>query len=86
MINAPNAITLARFALIPAIVLELHQRHDNTAFVLFIISAASDVADGLIARRWNLHTRFGAIADPLADKLTMLTAALMLTLQDSLPW
>ena len=86
MINAPNAITLARFALIPAIALELHQRHDNTAFVLFIISAASDLADGLIARRWNLRTRFGAIADPLADKLTMLTAALMLTLQDSLPW
>ena len=86
MINAPNAITLARVALIPAIALQLHQRHDNTAFVLFIISAASDVADGLIARRWNLRTRFGAIADPLADKLTMLTVALMLTLQDSLPW
>jgi len=86
MINAPNAITLARFALIPVIALQLHQRNDNTAFVLFTVSAASDVADGLIARHWNLRTRFGAIADPLADKLTMLAVAVMLTLQGSLPW
>lgn len=86
MINAPNAITLLRFALIPVIALQLHQHHDKTAFVLFIVSAVSDVADGLIARHWNLRTRFGAIADPLADKLTMLTVALLLTLQGALPW
>ncbi len=86
MINVPNAITLVRFALVPAIALQLLQRDYGVAFVLFIVSALSDLADGLIARHWNLCTRFGAIADPLADKLTMLTVTVLLALQHGLPW
>jgi cardiolipin synthase (CMP-forming) len=86
MANVPNAITLLRFALIPLLAWQLLQRDYATAFLLFIVSALSDLVDGLIARRWNLRTRFGAVADPLADKLTMLTAILILVLQDLLPW
>lgn len=86
MLNIPNAITLLRFALVPALVLLLLQRNYGTALVLFVVSALSDVADGLVARRWNLRTRFGAIADPLADKLTMLTVTLLLALQELVPW
>ena len=86
MLNVPNAITLLRFALIPPLVLQLVQRDYSTALVLFVISALSDLADGLVARRWNLRTRFGAIADPIADKLTMLTVTLVLALQDWVPW
>ena len=86
MLNVPNAITLLRFALIAPLVLQLVQREYSTALVLFVISALSDLADGLVARRWNLHTRFGAIADPIADKLTLLTVTLVLALQDRLPW
>lgn len=78
MLNVPNAITLLRVALVPVIAtLLLRGRHD-AALVLFIVSALSDLADGVIARRWNLRTRFGAIADPLADKLTMVTVTLLL--------
>ena len=86
MLNAPNAITLLRIALIPPIALQLLQRDYGTALVLFIVSALSDLADGLVARRWNLRTHFGAIADPVADKLTMLTVTIMLAFDHSLPW
>jgi cardiolipin synthase (CMP-forming) len=86
MLNVPNAITLLRLALVPLIGLQLLRGHDLVAWWLFALSALSDWLDGQIARRWNLRTRLGAIADPLADKLTMLTVALVLALQHSLPW
>lgn len=85
-LNVPNAITLARFALVPALAWTLLRHEHGLAFALFVASALSDVADGLIARHWNLRTRFGAIADPLADKLTMLTVTLLLAAQGALPW
>jgi cardiolipin synthase len=85
-VNIPNAITVLRFALVPVLAWLLLQRKDDVAFVVFVVSAASDLADGQIARRWNLRTRFGAVADPLADKLTMLTVTLLLTAQHALPW
>lgn len=86
MFNIPNTLTLLRIALVPFIALRLLEGAYGTACVLFIISALSDWADGVIARHWNQRTRFGAIADPLADKLTMLTVTLLLTFQHALPW
>jgi len=86
MPNLPNALTLLRFALVPLIALCLLRGDYATASVLFFASALSDVADGMIARHWNLRTRFGAIADPLADKATMLTVAVLLAYQQTLPW
>jgi cardiolipin synthase len=86
MINVPNAITLVRFALVPAIALQLLHHAYGVALLMFIASAFSDVADGMVARHWNLRTRFGAVADPLADKLTMLTVTALLALEHSLPW
>jgi cardiolipin synthase (CMP-forming) len=86
MLNVPNTLTLLRIALVPFIALRLLDGAYGTACVLFIISALSDWADGMIARHWNQRTRFGAIADPLADKLTMLTVTLLLTWQHALPW
>jgi len=81
----PNALTLLRFLLIPVLVVLLAQRAYDLAFAVFFVSALSDVADGVIARRWNARTRFGAIADPLADKLTMLAVTLSLAVQGLLP-
>ncbi len=85
MRHLPNALTLLRFLLIPALVVLLAQRRYDIAFAVFFVSALSDFADGVIARRWNARTRFGAIADPLADKLTMLTVTLTLAVQGLLP-
>ena len=85
MRHLPNAITGMRFLLIPFLVLLLLRLRYEPAFWLLAVSAASDLADGVIARRWNLRTRLGAIADPLADKLTMLSVTLVLASQHLLP-
>mgnify|MGYP001314912846 FL=1 len=85
MRHVPNALTLLRFLLIPVLVVLLAQQRYGAAFAVFFVSAVSDFADGVIARRWNARSRFGAIADPLADKLTMLTVMLTLAAQGLLP-
>jgi cardiolipin synthase len=86
MKHLPNAITVLRAALIPLLAWLLLERDHERAFVLFVLLGVSDYIDGVVARRWNLRTRFGAIADPLADKLAMLTAVLLLAQQGWLPW
>jgi cardiolipin synthase len=86
MKHLPNAITVLRAALIPLQAWLLLERDYGTAFLLFVASGLSDLADGWIARRFDYRTRFGAIADPLADKLTMLTVAVLLAMHGWLPW
>lgn len=86
VLNVPNAITVARILLVPWIAWFTHERDYEAALWLFLLAAASDAADGLIARAWNLRTRFGAVADPIADKATMLTVTLLLAWQGWLPW
>lgn len=83
--NLANAITLLRFILVPLIATAIWCRADGLALMLVLLSAASDFADGQIARRLHQQTRFGAVADPLADKLTQVTVTLLLTWQGSLP-
>ena len=85
MRHLPNLITALRFLLIPVLVLLLVQERFAAAFAVFVVSAISDLADGMIARHWNLRTRLGAIADPLADKLTMLAVTLVLASQALVP-
>jgi cardiolipin synthase len=85
MRHLPNLITALRFVLIPVLVLLLIEHCYVEAFAVFVVSALSDLADGVIARRWNARTRLGAIADPLADKLTMLAVTLVLAAQALIP-
>jgi cardiolipin synthase len=85
MRHLPNLITALRFLLIPVLVLLLVEQRFVAAFAVFVVSAISDLADGLIARHWNFRTRLGAIADPLADKLTMLAVTLVLASQAVVP-
>ena len=86
LFNLPNALTVLRLALVPLIAVLLHRGAHGAALWLFVVSALSDFADGQIARRWNLQTRFGAIVDPLADKLTMFVVTVVLASQQALPW
>ncbi len=85
LITLPNLITVVRAALIPVIAYALATRAFGLALLLFVMCALGDLLDGFLARRWNQRTRFGAIADPLADKLTMLTVTLMLAAEGLLP-
>ncbi|MEZ5726633.1 MAG: CDP-alcohol phosphatidyltransferase family protein [Burkholderiaceae bacterium] len=81
----PNALTVLRLALVVPIACLLWQHSDRLALACFMVAAFSDYADGALARRWGIESRFGAVTDPIADKLTTLAAAGMLTWQGSLP-
>ncbi|HEX5863716.1 MAG TPA: CDP-alcohol phosphatidyltransferase family protein [Casimicrobiaceae bacterium] len=85
MRNVPNVITLLRLALVPAMAYYLADEAYDMALALFLVAALSDLADGYIARRFKLVSTFGATLDPVADKLSMLVATLLLAWQTLLP-
>ena len=85
----PNALTLARLALIPVfVVLMLRAGHRPSwpAGVAFGIAGITDQVDGFLARRWHVESRFGQLADPLADRLMIDAAVILLAYYDRLPW
>src|SRR5581483_92422 len=76
----PNALTLARLAVIPvfvALMIKAGDAHSWPAGILFGAAGATDQVDGFLARLWHVESRFGKIADPLADRL-MIDAAVIL--------
>lgn len=74
----PNQITVFRFVSIPFIIVLLLDGHYLGATILFLFSAFSDALDGALARTANRITRWGILADPLADKLLIGSVALIL--------
>src|SRR5438093_1618708 len=85
----PNALTIARFAMVPAFVVVYAQAtngHDWVAGTLFGIAGVTDQVDGWLARRWHVESEFGKYADPLADRLMIDAAVIMLVIADRLPW
>jgi len=85
-VNLPNALTLLRIVLVPALVVFLLQRRFEAALGVFLIAGVSDALDGFIARRFDLCTRLGAILDPLADKLLIVLSCLVLAWIGHIPW
>src|SRR5487761_349232 len=85
----PNALTLGRLAVIPVFIVLMVQAgdaHTWPAGLLFGVAGVTDQIDGFLARRWRVESRFGAIADPLADRLMIDSAILVLTIDRRLPW
>ena len=82
--NAPNILTLLRIVLIPLFVIAYYLPYHDAhviATTLFIIAAVTDWLDGYLARRLQQHSPFGAFLDPVADKL-MVAAALVMLVAD----
>ena len=77
--NIPNILTIIRFLIIPVFAYFLCAREFITAAALFVAAGVTDVLDGYIARKFNLVSSWGKIADPVADKLMQLTALLILS-------
>lgn len=87
--HIPNALTLARFALIPvfvAMVLAADGAGSYAAAAVFALAGATDQVDGWLARRWHVESRFGKLADPLADRLMIDAAVILLAYEGKLPW
>lgn len=74
----PNAISLLRIALIGPILLLILNAQYGWALTLFFVAGFSDGIDGYLAKRYDWHTRLGALLDPVADKL--LVAGMFITL------
>ncbi len=83
--HVPNILTIIRFLLIPFIVYFIFTEQFILAFVFFTISGITDVADGFIARKFNLVSNFGKLMDPLADKLTQICTLGSLALVNIIP-
>ena len=85
----PNALTIARLALIPLfVVLMVQAGHDPSwsAGVVFGLAGITDQVDGFLARRWHVESQFGKVADPVADRLMIDAAVILLAVYDRLPW
>ncbi|MGH3275347.1 MAG: CDP-diacylglycerol--glycerol-3-phosphate 3-phosphatidyltransferase [Streptosporangiaceae bacterium] len=89
LLNVANALTVARLLLVPACVgfLAAGSPGDRyAAFAAFLVASVTDVADGELARRRNLITDFGKIADPIADKALTGSALVTLSVLGHLAW
>src|ERR671911_1986633 len=85
-LNLPNFVTLSRIILIPLLIgiyylpdeWLSHQGKNVTATAIFIFAGITDWLDGYLARRLNQMSAFGAFLDPVADKLIVVGALLVL--------
>ena len=89
--NVPNLLTFLRALLVPVILWLLAVDTDGDAarwwaFGIFLFAAATDSIDGWVARRWHGVTRWGQLADPIADKLLIIGSLASLALVGDLPW
>ena len=86
--SIPNALTIARFLAIPVFVWLYLDAGDGPAWgaaVFFAAAALTDQLDGYLARRWHVESRFGKVADPLADRLMIGAAAILMLATGRIP-
>jgi len=81
----PNLISATRILLVAPIAVALARHQPVTVIALFGVAAFSDAADGYLAKRFDWRTELGAILDPVADKLLLATAFIMLAYLQLVP-
>ncbi len=88
--NLPNKLTIIRIALIPVFVAFFYLTMIPFNYVIsaavFAIAAFTDFLDGYIARKYNLVTDLGKFLDPIADKVLVATAFIVMLGTDFMPW
>ena len=85
----PNALTIGRIALIPVfiwLITTCDGGRSWPAAIVFGAAGITDQVDGFLARRWHVESSFGKIADPLADRLMIDCAVILLIHAGRLPW
>jgi CDP-diacylglycerol--glycerol-3-phosphate 3-phosphatidyltransferase len=86
--HVPNALTIARFAAIPIFAWLYLRAGDGAAWgagLFFAAAAFTDQLDGYLARRWHVESAFGKVADPLADRLMIDTAVILMWATGRIP-
>ena len=85
-LNIPNLLSISRLFLVFPLILFLEINRPFYVFILIIIGGLTDYFDGLIARKFNLKTRLGAILDPLSDKVFYLIPLTFLCKNNFIPF
>ena len=85
ILTIPNLLTFLRMALIPVFASLLFYGRDTWALGVFIVAGVTDGIDGFLARRFEQESELGTIIDPIADKLLMTTAFIILSIPNVLP-
>lgn len=81
MYNLPNILTISRIAVIPLIFISIYIHSFAWAMIagtLFVVASITDYLDGYLARAWNETSAFGRLLDPIADKLLVATALVVI--------
>lgn len=76
--HVPNLVTLLRVLLIPVFIYFALEEKFMVAGVIFVIAAFSDILDGYLARKWDVVSNLGKLADPIADKIMSISAIVVL--------
>ena len=84
--NLPNKLTILRVVMIPLCLLFALLGFHTAAAGVFALAALTDLLDGHIARKHNMVTNFGKFADPVADKILVLSVMIVLLYQGLFPW
>ncbi len=87
--QVPNALTILRLGLIPVFVILIlggDEGYSWPAALVFAAAGITDQVDGFLARRWRVESQFGKVADPLADRLMIDAAVLLLWVEGRLPF
>jgi cardiolipin synthase (CMP-forming) len=85
ILTVPNLLTVFRMVLIPVFVTLLLYRRFSLALAVFILAGLTDGLDGLLARRFSQQSQLGTILDPIADKLMLVTAFIVLSMRSVFP-
>ncbi len=82
----PNLITLMRILMVPVVIMLLNEREYSYALLVFTLAGVSDGLDGWFAKTYSLQSAFGAMLDPMADKLLLVSSYAMLAVLGDIPF
>ncbi|MEE9448285.1 MAG: CDP-alcohol phosphatidyltransferase family protein [Arenicellales bacterium] len=82
----PNLLTLSRMFMVPVVIVLLDSRQYEFALIVFFIAGVTDGLDGWIAKKFELQSTFGAMLDPIADKLLLVSTYAMLAVLGDIPF
>jgi len=85
ILTVPNMLTVFRMVLIPVFVTLLFYQRFILALAVFVLAGLTDGLDGLFARRFGQQSQLGTVLDPIADKLMLVTAFIVLSMRSVFP-